>query len=72
MRGGQGTNTYRWVGDWAELPDTESVHKGWAHHGVVVTESGDVVTFRHQHARIRTPGHANSGLKPCKNRLKTG
>jgi DNA-binding beta-propeller fold protein YncE len=45
MRVGQGTNTYRWVGDWAELPDTESVHKGWAHHGVVVTESGDVVTF---------------------------
>ena len=45
MRVGQGANTYQWVGDWAKLPDTESVQKGWAHHGVVVTESGDVVTF---------------------------
>ena len=45
MRVGQGSNTYQWNEDWAKLPDTESVHKGWAHHGVVVTESGDVITF---------------------------
>ena len=45
MRVGQGANTYRWNQDWAKLPHTESVHKGWAHHGLVVTESGDVVTF---------------------------
>ena len=45
MRVGQGANTYQWVEGWAKLPDTDSVRKGWAHHGVVVTESGDVVTF---------------------------
>ena len=45
MRVGQGANTYQWNEDWAKLPDTESARQGWAHHGVVVTESGDVVTF---------------------------
>ena len=45
MRVGQGANTYHWNDDWAKLPDTESVHKGWAHHGVVVTGSGDIITF---------------------------
>lgn len=45
MRIGSGDNTYRWNEDWADLPDTESSRNGWAHHGVAVTESGDVVTF---------------------------
>ena len=45
MRIGSGENTYQWDEGWAKLPDTESVRNGWAHHGVAVTESGDVVTF---------------------------
>ena len=45
MQIGSGANTYQWVEDWAKLPETESSQKGWAHHGVAVTESGDVVTF---------------------------
>ena len=45
MRVGQGSTTYTWVEGWAKLPDTESAGRGWAHHGVAVTESGDVVTF---------------------------
>ena len=45
MRVGQGANTYQWNEDWAKLPDTEIARQGWAHHGVVVTESGEVVTF---------------------------
>ena len=45
MRVGSGDNTYRWKEDWADLPDSENAKNGWAHHGVVVTESGDVITF---------------------------
>ena len=45
MRIGSGTNVYEWIDRWAKIPATESAAKGWAHHGVVVTESGDVITF---------------------------
>ena len=42
---GQGSNNYRWDGDWAEIPPSEKRHTGWAHHGVAITAAGDVVTF---------------------------
>ena len=45
MRIGSGDNTYQWNEDWASVPDTPSAKTGWAHHGLVVTESGDVITF---------------------------
>ena len=45
MRIGTGDNIYEWVGDWAKIPDTESARKGWAHHGVVVTEASGIVAF---------------------------
>jgi DNA-binding beta-propeller fold protein YncE len=42
---GEGEHAYEWVEDWAQVPDSDSARDGWAHHGVVVTRSGDVVTF---------------------------
>ena len=45
MRVGHGPNSYQWVDDWVKIPDTESSRMSWAHHGVAVTDSGDVVTF---------------------------
>ena len=45
MRVGLGANTYLWNENWAKVPHSDSAQKGWAHHGVAVTESGDVVTF---------------------------
>ena len=45
MRVGSGDNTYEWQENWAKIPDSESARTGWAHHGVVVTEGGDVVAF---------------------------
>ena len=45
MRVGSGANTYDWQESWAEYPDTESLHTGWSHHGVAVSEAGDVVTY---------------------------
>ncbi len=45
MRVGTGDHTYEWQEDWAQIPDTESARTGWAHSGVAVTASGDVITF---------------------------
>ena len=45
MRLGSGGHTYEWIDGWARYPDTESLRTGWSHHGVVVTESGQVVTY---------------------------
>ena len=45
MRVGSAGNTYRWLDSWANLPQTAISRTGWAHHGIVVTESGEVVTF---------------------------
>jgi sugar lactone lactonase YvrE len=41
---GSGEHTYEWVEKWAKIPDTESARKGWAHHGIVVSEIG-VIAF---------------------------
>lgn len=45
---GEADQTYRWVGDWADLPDDDDhdhASGGWAHHDVVVTAAGEVVAF---------------------------
>ena len=44
MRIGTGDNTYEWIDNWATIPDSESARLGWAHPGMVVTESGQVIT----------------------------
>ena len=41
---GSGKHTYEWGGDWAKVPDTESARVGWSHHGIVVTEAGEVIS----------------------------
>ena len=45
MRIGKGKHIYKWVGDWANIPDTESAREGWAHHGMAISEGGDIITF---------------------------
>ena len=37
---GSGNSEYEWIDGWAKIPDTESARTGWAHHGVVVSETG--------------------------------
>jgi hypothetical protein len=34
---------YEWISDWAEIPNQASAVSGWAHHGMAVTDSGDVI-----------------------------
>ena len=45
MQVGSGKNSYDWVEGWAKVPDTDSARTGWAHHRVVVTWSGEIVTY---------------------------
>ena len=45
MQIGSGANTYEWQDSWAGIPDSESARTGWAHHGVAVMESGQIITY---------------------------
>ena len=45
MQIGSGTNTYEWQDSWASISDSESARSGWAHHGVAVTETGQIITY---------------------------
>ena len=44
MRVGSEEHSYNWIDNWAKIPESDSSRKGWAHPGIVVTESGNVVT----------------------------
>ena len=45
MRIGTGQHTYEWIENWASIPDTPSGRENGRTHGVVVSESGDVLVF---------------------------
>ena len=45
MRVGSGDNSYEWIEDWETIPDTESARKGWSHHGIVPSETGDIISY---------------------------
>jgi len=36
---------YRWLEDWAHLPTDEHAHTGWAHHGLAVSRTGQLLGF---------------------------
>jgi hypothetical protein len=56
-----GKNKYRWLDDWAKIPPTHSARTGWAHHGIVVTKGGEVITF-HQSDRAALVLGGGGGL----------
>src|SRR5688572_15077723 len=37
-------DAYEWIEGWGRVPDSESARRGWAHPGMAVLRSGDVVT----------------------------
>ncbi len=45
MRVGIGTASYEWVDRWAKIPPSDSARLGWAHHGVAVSKTGEVISF---------------------------
>ena len=44
MRIGSGKHAYEWLESWAKTPDTDSARNGWSHHGVAVSETGNVIS----------------------------
>jgi hypothetical protein len=44
MRVGSGDHIYDWVENWPDAPESESARNGWSHHGIVVSETGDIYT----------------------------
>ncbi|HUX88540.1 MAG TPA: 6-bladed beta-propeller [Chloroflexota bacterium] len=52
MQVGKGEFSYEWIDNWAEIPDPENARRGWAHHGVVVTETGDVIVCHPAYATL--------------------
>jgi hypothetical protein len=49
---GQGQHRYEWIDDWADLPETASAARGWAHPGCAVTAAGEVVTVHPAEPRL--------------------
>ena len=40
-----GPYTYAWSDNWAHVPASPGARHGWSHHGIVVSETGDIVTY---------------------------
>ena len=54
MRIGSGAHTYEWIDDWARIPETQLATTSWAHHDVVVTDSGQIVAFHQGDGTVLT------------------
>jgi DNA-binding beta-propeller fold protein YncE len=52
MRIEAGPLSYDWVDCWAALPDPELARDGWAHPGIQVTDTGEVVTFHPSEPKV--------------------
>ena len=66
MHIGAGGHTYRWVDNWVRLPDTELGRMDKAHHGVVVTEAGEIMIFHEGEPSVMafdTDGHLQRSWK---------
>lgn len=45
MRIGTNGHTYEWRGDWGAVPESASARAGWAHPGLTVSATGEIITF---------------------------
>ena len=41
---GSDENSYEWTENYPRVPDSQSAREGWSHHGIVVTEAGDIIS----------------------------
>jgi hypothetical protein len=51
-RAGEGSQAYDWQEDWAAFPAPERTSGGWAHHGLAVTRSGEIVGFHPERSEV--------------------
>ena len=52
MRIGTGNFEYDWIADWAEIPNSDAAKSGWAHHGMAVTNKGEVIAIHPSDATV--------------------
>ena len=45
MQIGNNPFEYEWISDWAEIPNPQTAASGWAHHGMAVTDAGEVIAI---------------------------
>ena len=43
MKIGTAPFEYNWLSDWATIPDPDDAESGWAHHGMAVTQAGEII-----------------------------
>ena len=69
---GDNDETYEWLEDWAEVPSPDEARIGWAHHGLAVTGSGDIVGFHPERPDVVIFGADGRFLRSWPTRLKEG
>ena len=67
-----GTHSFKWIADWARIPDLEAARTGWAHHGIAVTSSNTIVVGHPARADLlefdvdgKLLGQTATGLTEC-------
>lgn len=63
MRIEAGPLAYEWVDCWAAVPDPELARDGWAHPGIQITDTGEVVTFHPSEPRVLILDRAGALLR---------
>lgn len=49
---GDDGRAYEWSEDWAEVPEPEESQTGWAHHGLAITRSGELIGFHPERPEV--------------------
>jgi hypothetical protein len=49
---GEDGEVYDWQEGWAEMPAPQEASTGWAHHGLAVTRSGEIVGFHPERSEV--------------------
>jgi hypothetical protein len=72
IRVGEDDHVYDWLEDWADVPAPEVASIGWAHHGLAITRSGDVVSFHPERPDVVIFDHDGGLLRSFPTGLKDG
>lgn len=52
VRVGEDGQIYDWLDDWADVPAPEEASVGWAHHGLAVSRSGEIIGFHPERSEV--------------------
>jgi hypothetical protein len=69
---GEDGQIYDWLEGWAEVPGPEEARIGWAHHGLAVTRSGELVGFHPERSEVVVLDGGGRFLRSWPVKLKEG